>query len=698
MAIAGLFHAQCCALSTSHNKKVRPYGDCRSLHKWRMKVLKNQEVVEEIKGKEANSERIGISIWTVVLGILGSLLIIYYGWYAEIYQAGADIPCVSPYQEALGLLFVGVLIVNLLHKYTRVRVKQARANLLLFYVILSIASGMTWTVLLVTTQMTGPQYLAFTTPKVYEKYIDSISGHIIPKGNAVLDAYMGASAVPWTDWIFPLVTWASFFVIVILTMICTANLFRQRWIVEEKLTFPLAIPVIELTAFEGENVSPIWRNKLMWAGFAIAGIVVVLEFLHSRYPVIPFYDNKWYWFGTKILQPFVNGIGGAFGEAFFRRTGGNRVSILPLYLGIGYFVNTSILFSVFLFKLVEVFLEVYRISVGENPSLPNSWDMMSVAGLFGLGLFYTWLMRTDLKQMIKGIFSKQNNDDSAEGMSARIALVGVIMGLVAICVFGTMVFGASPVWVMIFVLIWYFAAIGTLRMRAEAGVGVDQVAPTIIDKWILMPAAGSRMFGMNNAVRMGFLSMLGYYPGPGAVGGATLEGYKYFEDSKTQRIQLTKLVIGAFLVLFALAIVTGLNSIYDVGLFNAKSRWNSYWNRFGWSPWVEYAEAGNGEGNLSLYVWFIGGAFFAIVLGYLRNLFLWWPLHPIGYVAAFSNMSWVYVGSFSVAWLAKVLIFRFGGASAYKSCRPFFLGLIAGASVLGFLTFVFDFIRTSMLV
>ena len=62
----------------------------------------------------------------------------------------------------------------------------------------------------------------------------------------------------------------------------------------------------------------------------------------------------------------------------------------------------------------------------------------------------------------------------------------------------------------------------------------------------------------------------------------------------------------------------------------------------------------------------------------LRTHFVWWPLHPVGYAIANTstmNATWL---PFFLAWLAKLLVLRYGGARAYRLSLPFFLGLIAG--------------------
>jgi hypothetical protein len=71
----------------------------------------------------------------------------------------------------------------------------------------------------------------------------------------------------------------------------------------------------------------------------------------------------------------------------------------------------------------------------------------------------------------------------------------------------------------------------------------------------------------------------------------------------------------------------------------------------------------------------------AILLGTLRLRFWWWPLHPIGYLAANCwGMHWYWMPLF-VGWLWKTLTIRYGGLRLYRRTMPVAIGLIVGDMV-----------------
>ena len=79
----------------------------------------------------------------------------------------------------------------------------------------------------------------------------------------------------------------------------------------------------------------------------------------------------------------------------------------------------------------------------------------------------------------------------------------------------------------------------------------------------------------------------------------------------------------------------------------------------------------------------IGGAIMALLM-IVRNHFLWWPIHPLGFpISLVMNKM---VVSVFIAWAIKSVILSYGGPRLFNQLRPFFLGLILGDFVpLGFL-------------
>ena len=126
-----------------------------------------------------------------------------------------------------------------------------------------------------------------------------------------------------------------------------------------------------------------------------------------------------------------------------------------------------------------------------------------------------------------------------------------------------------------------------------------------------------------------------------------------------------------------------LHNYFKLGGATAKMEtWALGFGEETWSSlagWLRYPSPPN---HLSMV--FVGvGLLGAVLLGWMRIRFLWFPLHPLAYALASSwgvSQLWMplLIGS-----TAKLLAFKFGGLGLYRRSAPFFLGLILGEITVG---------------
>jgi len=85
----------------------------------------------------------------------------------------------------------------------------------------------------------------------------------------------------------------------------------------------------------------------------------------------------------------------------------------------------------------------------------------------------------------------------------------------------------------------------------------------------------------------------------------------------------------------------------------------------------------------------LAGMVIVLILGFIHARFIWFPLEPIGFVAAFSidSIQWGMATPFLAAYIAKTLTLRIGGSKAYEEYGvPVAGGFIVGcliASLIG---------------
>ena len=112
--------------------------------------------------------------------------------------------------------------------------------------------------------------------------------------------------------------------------------------------------------------------------------------------------------------------------------------------------------------------------------------------------------------------------------------------------------------------------------------------------------------------------------------------------------------------------------------------------RLGAEVWLDSEAKDPAPPDWRLLLCFGAGAVTMAALTFMRYRFPWWPLHPIGYTVASTNIIRNFVLSIFIGWGCKYLIVRFGGVTLYRKARPFFLGLIVGHVAAVIFSFLID--------
>ncbi len=122
-----------------------------------------------------------------------------------------------------------------------------------------------------------------------------------------------------------------------------------------------------------------------------------------------------------------------------------------------------------------------------------------------------------------------------------------------------------------------------------------------------------------------------------------------------------------------------LQIVYHYGALGKLQGWLGVagWESFNpLQNWLQYPQGVNAKA-----LGFVGGGFlFVLLLQAMRTRFLWWPLHPSGYVlsgAAWGGMIYFWF-PVMVSWFIKSLVLRYGGLKSHHKAIFLFLGLVLG--------------------
>ena len=484
---------------------------------------------------------------------------------------------------------------------------------------------------------------------------------VVGDRNILRGFYEGQSTLYTTShiraWLTPVLLWTGFSVVLVFVMLCINVILRKQWQEHEKLTYPIAQLPYEMTRRE-YGVS-FFANRLMWLGAGIAAVLNLLYSLHQIFPSVP--ALRLYTQISLAEKPWnaMNNPGFRFG--FF-----------PFAIGVGFLIPLDLAFSCWFFHLFWHAERIIGSIMGWRATgFPR--EMAQIRGTWiGIFVFTMWMGRKYFWRIIKYAVSGRGDvEDTTEAMRYRTALIGIIVGSIVILIFCTQA-GMALFFAAAFFGIYFAMSATVARIRAELGPPAHDLYNAGPDL-LLTDALGTRRIGARNLSAMTlffWLNHLSYraHPMP-----HQLEALKLAHQTNFNRRHLM------FALLLAVAIGTlsaswgHLHISYRMGLEQGRSWYaRSAFNRL--ASWA-YNPA---TSDISGILYSVGGFLFSIGLLLMRVRFLWWPLHPVGYVV---SSWWTFTGLWFpilISWIIKRFLLTYSGVRAYRRAIPFFLGLVMG--------------------
>ena len=556
-----------------------------------------------------------------------------------------------------------------------------QSELLVIYIMLSLASGIAGHDMLeILVPMLGHAYW-FGTPEnewaeLFHRYLPSWL--TVQNQSALHGYYDGEVSLYTVDqmkvWLQPVLWWTAFIVALVFVMLCINVIVRKQWTQSEKLSYPIIQLPLEMT----DTKLDFFRNKFMWAGFAIAAALTLLNGVNSFFPAIPKIPIR-----VRYITVFTDKPWNAMGSI--------PISFYPFAIGLGFFIPLDLAFSCWFFFWKMLRVVGSALGLRSLPGFPYTNEQAS-GGYVALAVIALWISRKHIKAVFKrAVGYRSAIDDSDEPMSYRTAVFGMLAGL-AFIIFFCSRYGVSSLFynsaagmsigiILAFFILYYAISIAVTRMRAELGSPVHDLHYAGPDQ-ILVRFLGTRRLGAGNLtmISMFWFITRAYrsHPMP-----HQLEGFKLAEKTNTSNKRLAfammlAVALGSLSAFWAL-----LDRAFRIGM-EVKAPWPSL-TAFGREP---YARLQTWLVNLSgtnypQSIFTILGFAFTILLMMTRMRFFWWPFHPAGYAITTSwGMSIIWSCLF-VSWLLKVLILKFGGLKMHRAAIPFFLGLILGQFTAG---------------
>lgn len=496
--------------------------------------------------------------------------------------------------------------------------------------------------------------------------------------------YLVVGTVMWEPWLKPFAWWLAFLALLLGGAFAIALIMRRQWIDSERYPMPLTMPIADLVGRPEEKdiesrrrMPAVFRNGFFWGGVTLALGFCLFDIAagYSDAATAPT--------SAVPIKPYLSGSqwGDTWTEVNFR--------ILPLAVGIGLLMELNVLGSL----VIGFFLYRLQFWLGHQTGWDADGDYpypksQGLGAFVFYGLAVLFLARNYIKKTLGMAFRSERPDSEPftySGSYATLAISGVGLFLWS-RLLGSSVSGS--IWLSALGLL---AALVYMKLRAECGVpGITWFnqrmllfVPVVGGLTVIGPSA----FGLNAELgrMLSAASIL-------IVAGLQLE---FLEMARRYRIKrwhipaalgiaiVGGVFVGAWFMLGG-AYATGTenwmhSTMVDPAHTNVRetqriiSQATAEMN-------PDIPASGIGPRDIAFYS---AGAV-TIALAGLRLLFAGFWFHPIGFLLGPSDTIANAWGSLLLAWGARMLVLRLGGAATVREkLRPAAVGLIAG-TVMGF--------------
>ncbi len=588
------------------------------------------------------------------------------------------------------LLIWLMILTALLRKLLKGRNLLTGKELLVSWSLMVLLSGIAWTGLARTffINLTTPYYFSTVENRWQEVLHPLLPQSWYPQSEeAIVAFYNGLTGgrqmswlevfdhIPWGAWLGPLLGWAVFILLCYFVMACIVSLLSKQGLYNERMNFPLLrVPLLMQEALDNNELGRLFTNRFLLAGLLIPVCLHLLNGLNFYNPSIPSIP-------TLILagQYFPK-------QGLFSGFNKLKIYIYPAFIGFAFLTSKQISFSFWFFYIAGALLiglfdflgfnipaAALGVTFGPTISRPEETQMIGAYLVF-FG-FLAWLARFHFRDIfLKSFGLKKDGDNEQEWLSTRQAFWGAAVGGFAIVLWGH--FFGMPFFLSFLVIgaFFLFTLVAT-RVICQGGIAYFTLTAAPLDAIIAF--FGTKFFTGAGIVVAGVLQKVLFVDLRESLMPSLLHARKVTDQTKNNHrifliIMLTLLagVVVSFIAMLALC--------YKFGVRELDLDWATRTTVAVYDNVYSLVSSPVAEPSKWVTIFTLAGACVMLALVVCYHRFYWWPIHPIGYLTAYSSAMWILWFSFFVGWLCNALCMRYGGVQLFKKLRNFFIGLIIG--------------------
>ncbi|MBT5831912.1 MAG: hypothetical protein HOH77_17130 [Candidatus Latescibacteria bacterium] len=627
--------------------------------------------------KDTGSNKSGITVRAVGIGLLIVLVIGVWATYVELYARSSRLT-MGHFPLALFALMLVVLGANSLAP--KIKIVPLSPEELLVIVSMGLV-GAVMPVDGIAGYLLGiiSSFYYFATPE--NQWADYFHPYLpewlVPRGDPAIwkQFFEGTGlerGIPWEMWAVPLFWWAVFIGALLWVSACMMVMVRKQWVDHERLVFPLAAVALEMVGgTRGETgFGSLARSRLFWGGFGIAMLLFGIEILGWFNPMLPI---------GSYYPKFSN---------FYFMKDARALVINPFHfftMGFAYMAHVDVQFSVWFFYLLNVFeggifarlgFDVRGAGSDKFCTFPVAVAWQGFGAMLFIVLWGFWTAREHLGNVLRKALGRAPNvDDSGELISYRVAFFGAVGGLIFMSVW-LWWSGMSPMAVGLFLFGSFVLYLSTARIVAEGGIPYTW-GPLSPQSFVVNLMGTEAITGGTVTSLLLSYSLVNYLRG--IFMPAMVHVVRFGDLLGHHRRRLLGAVCAAAVVGLAGSFYYTLDLAYSNGAYNT----------YGFPPFFGGNPKGIFSSTLSMVrnpvkfdftkIMFLGiGTGVMGLLTLLRSRVLWWGLHPIGFAtSAMINTNFLAL-PFFISWVVKSLMLKLGGVLLYRKSLPLFLGMMVG--------------------
>ena len=567
-------------------------------------------------------------------------------------------------------------------------------ELLVAWILMVLVSGIAYTGLVRSffINLTAPYHFA-----TVENRWEEVLHPLLPKAwypqnrGAVEDLYNGISGgrrmgwgevlrqIPWGAWITPLLVWGGFILLCYFFMICIVNLLSRQPIYNERMNFPLlGVPLLMEEALDQRGLGRFLSDRFLLAGLFIPVFLHLLNGLNFYFPSVPQIP-------TLILAGSYFGKTGLF-SGFYKL----KIYIYPAFIGFAFLASKQISFSFWFFfilgSLLIGFLSVIGLNIpaaslgvtfGPALSRPEETQMIGAYGVFFLFLF--WLARHHMIGIVREALGFGKEDLSGtQWISIRWSFWGFVaggFGIVLWCHY----FGIPFLFSFLVVGAFFMVTLVAMRIICQGGIAYFTLSAAPIDG--LLAFFGPKWFTSMGILVAGVVQKVLFVD----LRESLMPSLMHASNITRKMVNRRMIIGGIAITLFAGVVVSFVSMLalcYKFGIRELQLDWATRTTIAVYENINSLIESPVKPGEWVL-VFTAVGAVVMLILVICYHRVYWWPIHPIGYLTAYSTAMWQLWFSFFIGWLFNALCMRYGGVVLFKKLRMFFIGLIIGDFFMG---------------